>query len=829
MAVSERVLSPQEQRIEEGQLIGAKSRLAGTRLDRMLKGFLDKPPRLSVDRAILYTESFKQTEGLPIEMRVAKALENIMSKIDIAIGDEELIVGHCGPLGRHGLLYPEVQASWFKEEVIRDLPNRSAGAFSVTEEDVKVISEEIVPYWKGKNLRDMYFNLLPDQTRRVLWKEDNFTSKGVIDDISTSKAIGQWVPDFERVLKKGFSGIKREAEERLASLDPLNPEKNSDKVSFLRAVAIACDAMVTFARRYAELASNMAEKETNDQRKKELLDIAEVCKWVPASPARTFREALQSLWFTRCGICFEEEGAGMGNGRVDQYLYPYYERDLKEGRITKKGVLELLQCLWLNMAQYKRLYIRGTMSSFDGYPHFEQTTIGGQTPDGQDATNELSYLILESKIEFPLDAPDLMVRVHSRTPQLLLMKACECVKQGEGFPKFMNDEEVIPLLVSKGAKLGEARDYCGSGCAEVRMPKLHVASPIESFISLPAALEMALNDGVVRLSDGPELLGVRTGDSKRFSTFGEVMNAFRLQVENLIKHEWIKQTIVGTVRQRLLAAPLVSLLNDHLAQQCADIHSSRVQGTCTHDGLIDCVGFGTVVDSLAAIKKLIYDEKVVTMGELLQALEANFEGKEVLRQRCINAPKYGNNDPYVDSIGREIDGMLVSFISKYTDPFGFRYDLIYIPVTAHVALGNALGATPDGRRGKEPFSNGISPSQGCDVNGPTNSLLSVANTNNGEDRYRGGRLLNMKFSPQAVAGEEGTKNLAALLRTWCDLKIWHIQFNIVNAETLREAQKHPEKYRSLLVRVAGYSAYFVDLSPPLQEDIIRRTQNECVG
>lgn len=826
MVVSEKILSPQEQRIAEGRLVDAESGIAGTRVERLLQRIVDKPPRVSLDRARLYTESFKQTEGLPLEIRVAKALENIMSKIEVSIGDEELIVGHCGGLGQHGLLYPEIQAGWFKEHVGK-LPTRQEGRFSVAEEDIRVINEEIVPYWKGKTIREAYENALPESTLRALYKEDNYTQRGLMDDIATIKAMNDWVPDHEKVLRKGFNGIKREAEERLASLDVSDPENSLNKMPFLKAVIIVCDAMVTYARRYAELARRMAEEETDDQRKRELLEIAEICEWVPGNPARTFREAIQSLWFNRVGFCFEQEGAAVGNGRIDQYMYPYYERDMKEGRITEKSALELLECLWIKMAQYRRLIIRGGISTLAGYAHWEQTTLGGQTRDGEDATNELSYLILQSKIDFPLDYPDLMVRVHARSPQAFLMKACECVKQGTGFPKFQNDEEIVPLLVSKGVPWEEARDYCGSGCAEARVPNLDVYSYSEAFMSMGAALEMALNDGVLRLTK--ERLGVRTGDPRDFTTFDDVMNAFRLQIENITKHTWIKATMIDTVRPKILAAPLHSCLNDLFMQQCVDIHSGKVQGGLRNAGKTNYCGFGTTVDSLAAIKKLVYDDKTVTMTELLEGLEANFEGKEALRQMCLNTPKYGNNDPYVDSIGREVQRMLVTLTHGYTDAYGIKHDLQFVPVAAHVTLGAALGATPNGRRAKEALSDGVSPSQGSDVNGPTAALLSVANVKDVRYEDRGATLLNMKFSPQAVAGEEGTRNLVSLLRTWCDLKIWHIQFNIINAETLRDAQKNPEKYRSLLVRVAGYSAYFVDLSPALQEDIVRRMEHQYVG
>ena len=837
METDEKILTRQEHRIDSSRIADAGPKIEGTRMEKMLDGFLNVPPRVSVDRARLFTESFKQTEkeALMIEGRVAKALQHIASNINIAIGDEELIVGHCDggmPGRRYGVLYPEIQATWFKS--IRELEGRSAGSFSVTNEDVRVVEEEILPYWEGKTLWEAYSNYLPQEVKHIFFKPNSTATRGIIDDMSTIKAMADYIPDYEKVIKKGFNGIKREVEERLATMDPLHPKNTFEKRAFLQAVSIICDAMVTFGKRYAELAIDMAKKEKNLERKKELLEIADTCEWVPGNPARTFREALQSLWFTRCGICFEQEGAGIGNGRIDQYLYPYYMNDLKEGLVTKDSAMELLQCVWFNMAQYKRLRIGGTIGSFEGYPHFEQTTVGGQTRDGRDSTNELSYLVLQSKIDWPLDTPDLMVRIHSRTPQAFLMKACECAKQGTGFPKFENDEEIIPNIISKsGVSKEEALDYAGSGCVEARLVNLDIYSGLEALTNIPTAVVMALQDGKIKMVGETEFdqVGIKTGDAREFTSFDDVLSAFRKQAKFIIKLLWTKQTVLETVKQqqRLIAAPLISSLNDLMMDQCVDVHSNRVKGGIRAGGKINLVGFGTVVDSLAAIKKLVFDDKSVTMDELLKAMENDFEGQEALRQMCLSAPKFGNNDSYVDSIAHQVEGIFLSIISGYVDPFGLKHDLVFVPVSSNVSLGKQLGATPDGRRATEPVSNGVGPTQGCDVGGPTALLLSCAAARNTQGEGQGAKLLNVKLSPQTLSGESGTRILAGLIRTWCDLKIWHVQFNVVNAETLKAAQKNPEKHRNLLVRVSGYSAYFVDLSTDLQNEIIGRTEHHCAG
>jgi len=662
-----------------------------------------------------------------------------------------------------------------------------------------------------------------------MYKADTFSSTAIMQDLNTILSTMNWNLDYEKVLKIGFNGIKKQAEERLNSLDPFDPENNYDKLPFLQAVIIVCDAITHFAGRYADLARKMAEKENREQRKKELLDIAAVCDWVPANPARTFREAIQSQWFANVAGRLEQlSGGPAGNGRIDQYMNPFYVRDLSAGRITKEGALELLECLWLNMAQMVRLIQTSESIGFwEGYVHNEHTTVGGQTREGLDATNEMSYLVLQSKREFPLDYPDLSARIHSQTPEPFLLAVCEAIKEGTGFPKLMNDEAIIPLLVAKGGTLEEARDYCGSGCVQVRMQNRDTYMSLGGHISLGAVLDMALNDGKLRMN-GDVQYGAPTGDPRKFKSFDEVMNAFKIQIENVLRHFFIKQYTADSVRPHKLAAPVMSCLHDLCMKQCADIHQGRIEGS-TKLGNCFPVGFGTVVDSLAAIKKLVFEDKKITMDDLQEALDTNFEGKETIRQMCLNnAPKYGNNDPYVDLIGHEIEGHMVAFVRNFVNLYGGSVDIDYTPVTAHVPLGRALGATPNGRKAGEPLSEGISPSQGVDTKGPTAVLMSVASGMNKRYKNRAARLLNMKLSPQAVAGEEGSRNLASLIRAWCDQKHWHIQFNIINNETLKEAKKHPEKYRNLLIRVAGYSAYFVDLSPELQDEIIRRTQHEGI-
>ena len=813
------VLSPQEERIKQGErtgLVGADAQEKRSRIHKMLEGFRNKPIRLNLERARLLTESFSQTEGQPTVLRWGKALAHILAKFPIHIVENELVVGSAGPVGRFAILYPELEDAFFSQEV---RPSQPGELLIMTEEDVKIINEELKPYWEGKQFHTAFVNALPEDTRRLV--ELFF----IITPTATARSSLAWNHDYEKVLKRGVKGIREEAKERLAFLDPLDPGDKVEKEPFLKAVIAVCDGIALFAKRYAELARSMAEKEKSEKRKRELLEIAEVCEWVPENPARTFREAVQLQWLIQTVSRLEQRiGGAVGNGRIDQYLYPYYKKDIEEGRITKDDALELLECLWIGMARNVEIYTSpGNLSYTDGYAHWEATTIGGLTKEGKDATNDLSYLMLESKKEFPLNYPDLAARIHAQTPEPFLHAICETIKEGTGFPKLFFDEEIIPLFLAKGAELEEANDYCIAGCTEAKMINRDAVSTGCAWVNLGALVEMTFNDGRLKLC-GDDQLGVGTGDPRDFTSFNDLWNAFCRQAENIMKHTMVQQYLADTLKSRYIAVPMSSMLHDLCMKECKDMNSGPIDGAL-YLGFIDTLGFATAIDSLAAVKKLVFDDKKLSMEELLEAVDTNFEGKEAIRQMCLNAPKYGNNDPYADSIGSDIEEFFINITRRYKSAFGGELDIRYVTITAHVPFGAVLGATPDGRKAGEPISEGVSPSQGADTNGPTASLTSIAGTKCTAHKERAARLLNMKLTPSTVAGPEGTKKLMSLVRTACDMKMWHLQFNIINSDTLIAAQKDPEKYRDLLVRVAGYSAYFVDLTQQLQDEIIKRTEH----
>lgn len=825
------VLSPQEERIMQGQEFGLttdEAKAERTRVNKMLQILRSQAPRVSVERACLFTDSFRETEGLPLVLRWAEAIENVANNIDLYIGQDELIIGRLsGAPGRYGILYPELESTCFTDPT-SIVTSQKGESYNLSSEDANTIKTQLLEYWRGRTFRETLFYLLPEDTRNLVYKNGNMCSSAcVLQETATLRHSLQWSLDYEKVLKKGFSGIKKEAEERLESLSVFDANNTYDKLVFYKSVIIVCDAIVNLAHRYAELAKNMADQESNEIRKKELLEISQICEWVPENPARNFREAVQSQWFTQLGSRIEQMHGGIiGNGRIDQYFYPYYKKDKEEGRITDSEVLELLECLWLKIAETPRFQPSAPGASiWEANAHYEQTTLGGQTREGKDATNELSYLILRSKQEFPLNYPDLSVRIHSGTPQQFLTKVAECIKEGTGFPKLFNDEEVIPVLLAKGATLEEARDWCPNGCTEPRLINRNTYFTGTTWFNLAAVLEMTLNDGRIKML-GNKQLGIATGDPKEFASFEDVKKAFFMQLENTVVHELKLGYIIDTIRPQKIAAPLLSSLHDLSMKEGKDVNYGKLNGAISLGPQVSIVGFGTVIDSLAAIKKLVFEDKLVTLNELLKAINNNFEEKEAIRQLCLNTLKYGNGDSDVDQIGNDIEEFILSMFDRHTNAYGGKPELLYVPITAHIPLGKIVSATPNGRKAGEPLSEGISPTQGADIYGPTVTLSSIAATKNTKYINRAARLLNVKFSPQAVAGEEGTKKLASFIRTWCDQKHWHIQFNIINRDTLIAAQKDPEKYRNLLVRVAGYSAYFVDLSTQLQNEIINRTEHQ---
>jgi formate C-acetyltransferase len=687
----------------------------------------------------------------------------------------------------------------------------------------------------------------------------------------------QWVHDYEIVLRLGFNGLKKDAEERLLKINSFlddvdsqrfknvfsskdednQPVKNNfssddadshqpkinfssenadnhtsklnndynEQRAFLQSIIILSDAIILWANRHSELAKQLASTESDPVRKEELLRISDVCSRVPACPARTFREALQSQWFVQMFSRIEQKtGTVISNGRMDQYLYPFYKRDREAGILTDDQTQELLECVWVAMAQYMDLYLSDAGGAFnEGYAHWEAVTIGGQTVDGQDAVNDLTYIFLKSKREFPLNYPDLAARIHNGSTERYLQEVALTIKDGSGFPKLINDEEVIQLLLVKGAEEAEARDYSVSGCAECRMPNRDTYTSPNAYINFPAALEMVFYDGKM-LKYGDEIIGLRTGDISEFDTYDKFFDAYLKQQEYFLHHAFLQQREIIRLRALHFATPLGSALHALCRKSCIDLHQPQIPGGIDL-GYFEFMGYGTVIDSLSAIRKNVYEEKRFTLAELKEAMMHDFEGYEAIRQLQMHAPRFGNNDPYADETGKLLDLITQEFSAANSPQLGVRMDLRLVPFTSHIPFGKVVSASPNGRRAYSPLSDGSSPTQGADEFGPTAVLLSNFKTKNYHRPEHAARLLNVKLSPSCVHGDAGSEKLVYYIKSWRDLQLWHIQFNVVNSSTLVEAQHHPDDYRSLLVRIAGYSAYFTDLSKDLQDDIIARTEH----
>lgn len=824
--MTEKILSIQEQRIEEEIRTHKPVYGSNNRATRLLERIKGTKPQIDIERGLYFTQSFQETEGQPLNLRWAKALYHYAKNATIYLEEGQLLVGRGGKLGRYGVLYPELDGD-ILGDAIEKLPGRETSPFGISEEDARIVKEQIQPYWIGKTYHEDLVKAFPKKTKILTYNEDG-TSRFIVNETSSFRSSIQWVHDYEIILKIGFAGIKKEAREKLAALDEDSAVDTMEKKPFLEATILVCDAIVLWANRHAELAEKQAAETKDAARKKELETIAANCRRVPEFPPENFYQAIQSQWFVQMFSRIEQKtGTVISNGRMDQYLYPYYRKDIDAGIITRDQVQELFESMWVAMSEYVDLYLSEAGGAFnEGYAHWEAVTIGGVDKDGRDAVNELTYLLLKSKRDFPLNYPDLAARIHTLSPKKYLYEVAETIKEGSGFPKLINDDEVIPLLLAKGARLDEAYDYSVSGCSECRMPNRETYTSPCAYINFAAALEMTIYNGKM-IKYGDEQIGLKTGDPENFETFEAFFQAYLKQQRYFIRHAFVQQHEIIRLRAGHFATPLGSSLHQLCRENMIDLHQPKIPGGIDL-GYFEFIGYGTVIDSLAAVKKFVYEEKKLTITQLKEALINDFEGYEDIQKLLQTAPAYGNNDKYADTIGKRLDKEALDFAAKYSQEMGVHLDLRLVPFTSHVPFGKVVSATPNGRKAYVPLSDGSSASQGADKLGPTAVLLSNYATKNPGYHERASRLLNIKLSPSCVEGRLGTEKLVQFIQAWHDLKLWHIQFNVVNTDTLRKAQKEPENYKNLLVRIAGYSAYFTELSKDLQDDIIARTEQEAV-
>ncbi|HET6476869.1 MAG TPA: formate C-acetyltransferase/glycerol dehydratase family glycyl radical enzyme, partial [Thermoleophilia bacterium] len=755
---------------------------------------------------------FKETEGEPVVIRRAKGLKRACETKTILIQDDELIVGNAGRRPRTGVLGPEMSAYWFGKEM-DTLSTRAQDPYLVDDEQKELFRERIEPYWRGKTVIEHWLTRVPEKTRSLSYET------GVIDcEIKTESGPGEIALGYgDILLPKGWGGVRGWAEERLAALDTTDPASD-DKRYFLEAVVISCEAMGALARRHAEAARAAAASAAPD-RAAELERVAAACDWVAEKPPRTFHEALQLLWFSQLSLMMELNAPSYSPNRMDQYLYPYYAADVRSGELTPGAAQELLECLWIKLAEQCWILNTNCSQYFAGYTAFQNVTVGGVKADGEDATNDVSYMLLQASMDVRLNQPSLAVRLHRNCPEEFLLKVCELSRLGTGFPAIHNDEVGIKALLRKGVTTEEARDWCLVGCVEPNLPgKLHQWSDYGHY-NFGSAVEFALFNGEHLLSG--RTLGLETGDPNGFATFEEFEAAVMAQLAEQIRHIAIQGHVTEALHRELLPCPLAS----SLMLDCIDNGADLLRGGARYKRGPGTLGIGLSdgVNSLAAVKKLVYDDKRLTMDELREAIRADFEGYEEIRDLCLGMPKYGNDDDEVDQYVRHFAHLVVAEHEKYPTLTGGTMMPSWYPVSSNVPQGLTVAALPSGRKAKRPLADGVSPNQGTDRLGPTAVLRSVGKFQH-ED-LDGGTLLNVKFEPQVVAGDDGLQRFAAYLRGFLDLPIYHVQFNVVEEETLRCAQEHPEDYRSLLVRVAGYSAFFVELHKDIQDDIISRTSN----
>ncbi len=782
------------------------------RIKKLREQSLNAIPHITPERAILITEFYKSdiAQKVSVPVKRAMALKYILENKKLCINEGELIVGERGPEPKAVPTYPEIIVHSLEDLEI--LNSREKVWYRVDEKTKEIYKNEIIPFWKGRSVRDKIFQEVDEA-----WKEA--FSAGVFTEFMEQRSPGHTVLD-DKIYKKGFEDFIKDIDESINNLDFYSDPEALDKKEELKAMKIAAQALISFANRYAAELEKLAETEENPERKDELKEMARICRMVPAKKPDTFWEALQYYWFVHIGVITELNPWDSFNpGRLDQHLYPFYKREIESGNLTEERAKELLESFWVkfnNQPAPPKVGVTAEESST--YTDFALINVGGVKPDGSDATNELSYLILDVIEEMRILQPSSMVQVSKKNPDRLLKRAIKIIKTGFGQPSIFNTDAIIQEHVRQGKDIVDARQGGASGCVEAGVFGKE-AYILTGYFNIPKVLEITLNNGIDPITG--KKIGIETGNPEDFRSFDELFTAFRRQLKYFIDIKIKGNNIIEKIYSRELPAPYLSILIDDCILKGKDYHSG---GARYNNSYIQGVGLGTITDSLSAIKYNVFDKKIVSMKELLEAIKDNFENNEILRQRLLNkTPKFGNDDDYADDIMKQVFEAYFEFIDGRPNTKGGHYRVNLLPTTVHIYFGKVMGATPDGRKAGEPLSEGVSPVQGADRKGPTAVIKSLGKL----DHLRtGGTLLNQKFTPQLLSDESGENKLLNLIRTYFRYDGHHIQFNVVTAETLREAQREPEKHRDLIVRVAGYSDYFVDLNKDLQDEIIKRTEHE---
>jgi len=792
--------------------------------DRTMKlrdKILSIKPTVCAERAQIYTDIYKKYEAKPLLIKRAIALKETLTKMSIFIEEGELIVGNQASKLRAAPIFPEYAVNWILNEL--DEFEKRPGDRFYPSEDVKRQLREILPFWNGKTLIEKGYELMPDLEREIheagiIRAEGNLTS-----------GDGHIAINFEKLLKIGIKGYTEIIEGKRKELN-LAEQADLKREQFYRASLIALDGITKFIQRFSRLAKVMSDVELDEQRKKELIQISEVCSNIAFKPPSNFYEALQLSYFLQLILQIESNGHSVSLGRMDQYLYPFYEKDKYENRITPEFAKELLMHTWIKLYSINKIRPWSHTRYSAGSPLYQNVTIGGQTPDCEDAVNELSYLILDSVGQMRLTQPNLSVRYHRNISDDFMMACVNVIEKGFGMPAFNNDEIVIPALLNLGVEKKDAYNYSAIGCIEIAVPgKWGYRTTGMSFLNFMRVFMAALYNGWDRESGKIFHKGI--GKLTDFTNFKQVMEAWKRQIAFYTKASVTIDTVVDTVLEENVPDIICSIFVD----DCIKRGKTIKEGGAKYDFISGLqVGIANLGNSLAAIKKLVFEEKRILSDELLKCLENNYEGIECekIRQVIINkAPKYGNDDDYVDELLKEAYNYFIEELSKYHNtrygkgPIGGKYYAGTSSISANVPSGAVVGATPDGRKAFTPLAEGCSPSSGTDVLGPTAVFKSVSKLPT--EKITGGVLLNQKLNPSTIKKISDKMKLISMLRTFFeDLKGWHVQYNIVSKETLLDAKRYPEKYKDLVVRVAGYSAFFTTLSPDTQDDIIARTEHK---
>jgi len=780
------------------------------RVARLRQESLDRKPTLSTERAELMTEFYKDAPAVPLPILRALSFQYLMERKALCILPGELIVGERGPVPKATPTYPELCCHTLEDLDILD--SREKISFAVDEHARAAYRESVIPYWRERSMRHRMFLELPDP-----WK--HAYEAGIFTEFMEQRAPGHTVADG-KIYQKGLSGLQADIDRELAAIDDLHDLTAYDRRQQLKGMRMAADAVIRFARRHAEEAARLAAVEADPARKAELAQIAEVCARVPEHPARTFWEALQAYWFMHLGVITElNTWDSFCPGRLDQHLYPYYKREIEAGTLTREGAKELLQCFWVKFNNQPAPPKVGVTAAESGtYTDFANISNGGLKADGSDGVNDVSYLVLEVIDEMRLLQPSSNIQLSKKNPDRFLKKACEVIRKGWGQPSVFNADMVVAELVRQGKAVEDARCGGTSGCVEAG------AFGKESYIltgyfNLPKVIEITMNDGYDPRTE--RQIGPKTGDPSTFTTFDQLLDAFRAQLQHFIDIKIAGSHIIERMYATLMPAPFLSIITDDCITNGVDYNAG---GARYNTRYIMPVGPGTAADSLSAIKYHVFDHQNTTMAAITKAVRDDFIGHEGLRQLLVNkSPKYGNDNEYADAFVTLLCDELFHRIDGRQGPTGSTYHINYLSTTCHVYFGTVCGATPDGRHAWVPVSDGISPAHGADRNGPTAVIKSAARMDHARS---GGTLLNQKFTPSLLEGQDGIDQLAHLVRAYFKLDGHHIQFNVVTADTLRKAQQEPEKHRDLIVRVAGYSDYFCDLTKGLQDEIIERTEQK---